>query len=702
MTTLSEELRHIPFIRLIIPFICGIVFQTYFSIPIKQLLIGIFFVYAIICSINLTKLGQNYSLRWLFGVTVHLFLFLVGIQLVNIHQAKLNNCDYNKGTILANIIEEPEEKEKTFKAVVTLEALEDTVGIKNATGKVILYLQKDSASKALAVGDQILFQSWVLREIENANNPNEFDYKRYLANQSINSQAYLKSDSWQLIKSKQKQGLMVYASQLRKKLLGIYQQTGITGQEFSVLSALTLGYKTALDKETRQSYASSGAMHILAVSGLHVGIIFFILKSLFFFLDRNRYSRVLKAFIIITLLWIYAFITGLSPSVMRAATMFSFIVFGKALDRQSSIYNTLAVSAFILLLINPYMIMEVGFQLSYLAVIGIVFFYPRFYAWLGFDNWFLDKAWSLICVSLAAQLATAPIGLFYFHQFPNYFLLTNLIVIPFATIILYLAMLLFAFSFWEVAANLVAFVLKYTLKGLNISVEFIEQLPYSITSSVSINTRQVLIIYLIIITLTLFFIYQRSRWLKISLLSMVCLFGLSAFQKYETINKRKFIVYNINGISAYDFIDGDKGVLISSASEKDYDKVMYAIKNNWDVAGIQNEDIVNLNDSNIIYQSANLLCGECGVMQFYDTRFLLLRNKIEITSAPKQLELDCLILSNNVNYSIEELMKSFRVKRIIIDSSNSFYKRKKWKEECNRLNIKSFAVSEQGAFQLEV
>ena len=178
-------------------------------------------------------------------------------------------------------------------------------------------------------------------------------------------------------------------------------------------------------------------MHVLAVSGLHVGIIFFILNFLLTPLNRNKRLLKIKLFLLVGALWFYAFLTGLSPSVMRSCTMFSFIVVGENLNKRTNIYNTLAASAFLLMLINPLIIFGAGFQLSYIAVISIVFFQPRLAALVAVKNRILKYVWDLFTVSVAVQIGTAPISIFYFHQFPVYFWLSNFIVIPGAALILY-------------------------------------------------------------------------------------------------------------------------------------------------------------------------------------------------------------------------------------------------------------------------
>ena len=229
----------------------------------------------------------------------------------------------------------------------------------------------------------------------------------------------------------------MFALKLRKSFINIFENQGISGRNFAVVTALVLGMDDYLDNDTRKEFSSAGAIHILCVSGLHVGVIYMVLNALLFFLKRNKYARALRSLILLIGIWFYAMLTGLAPAVLRAATMFSFVIIGTGIKRKAGVFNSLTVSAFILLLFNPFLIYNVGFQLSYAAVIAIVAIQPTIYQIWQPKNKIADNIWGITTVSVAAQLGTAPLGLFYFHQFPNYFIITNLIAIPLATLILY-------------------------------------------------------------------------------------------------------------------------------------------------------------------------------------------------------------------------------------------------------------------------
>ncbi|NNE54598.1 MAG: ComEC/Rec2 family competence protein, partial [Flavobacteriales bacterium] len=293
-----------------------------------------------------------------------------------------------------------------------------------------------------------------------------------------------------------------------------------------VVAALTLGDKSQLDKDTRNAFAMAGAMHVLAVSGLHVGILFMVIQKLLKPLSRLKNGSWFKTVILIATLWFYATLTGLSPSVLRTSTMFTFIALASHGGRQSNIYNTLAASAFLLLAIDPHLLFNVGFQLSYCAVIGIIWLQPVIYrVWFikhKVGNWL----WQLTSVSLAAQIATFPLGIFYFEQFPNLFLLTNILVIPAATALLICGLGFYA-SCWIPEVNqLVAWVVDKIAAGMNGGVCWVESIPFSSTQDLYISLGQMALIYAVIISLFLWFEHKKSacfkRFLVATIVAVIC------------------------------------------------------------------------------------------------------------------------------------------------------------------------------------
>ena len=474
----------------------------------------------------------------------------------------------------------------------------------------------------------------------------------------------------------------------QKKLLNILT-SNFKGEELAVISALLLGYKDLLDRETIMTYSSSGAMHVLAVSGLHVGIIYLVLNSLFLFFERIRYGNYLKAVLLILCLWAYALLTGLSPSVLRAVTMFSFIIIGSALKRETNIYNTLAASAFVLLLYNPYILLQVGFQLSYLAVLGIVYLQPKLYKLLYTRNWLLDKIWAITTVSIAAQLATFPLGMYYFHQFPNYFLLSNLFIIPLATFIINGGILLFVISAIPVLPSYIAWVVNKMLLFLNTSVEWVESLPYSLTLGISITKVEMLIIFGIIFLLITAIATKKARIIQLTFCLVILFMGMQIEEQYYTKKQQYFIVYDIPKERAIDFMDGNQNYFLASESLcNDKNKMRFNIQHfRWERRMIESTIIPANFTANNYFRRDNYI-------QFFDKKILLLDNEFKTTTNISDLHFDYIIISDRVKLNLENITCN----QVIIDSSVPNYRWEKIKKECLKWDIPFYNVNTQGAY----
>jgi len=469
---LNINFNHIPLLRLLIPFIGGIHSITYLEpeITLSLTVFGASFL-LLITLLFIKRINTNYNIRWLIGLLIYINITLAGACLTSLKYKDTNTIsklltEQNNQLLIGEITEPTQIKERTIKAILKIKGIKNKNRWKEGNGKVIIYLQKDSLSEKLNVGDVISFEP-KLKNIPPPKNPQEFDFRKYLSFHLIHQQAFLRSNNWKLIQQATTGGIFKFANDSRAYLIKTLEKKGIKGNELAVASALILGYKDSIDIDLKSAYSSAGAMHVLAVSGLHVGIIFLIFSQLFYFLGKYKYGNIIKGVLLILILWSYALLTGLSPSVMRAATMFSFIVAAKMTKRNSSFFNTLAASALVLLIYNPLLIMEVGFQLSYMAVIGIVIIQPWVNNLFNFKWWLPIKIWEITAVSIAAQIATFPLGLLYFHQFPNYFMLSNLIVIPLAIFILYLGIFTLSFSFIPIVGDYLATGLKYLIQFLN-------------------------------------------------------------------------------------------------------------------------------------------------------------------------------------------------------------------------------------------
>lgn len=706
----TYDVERSPLIRVLLPFIAGIILYLFFPLNPGIVLTSLFtssVIFIVIIS-SVKGLRSHYLISRYMSVFMVWVIFFAGYYYTSVYSVKEDKKDKESGFLIAEVISQPQQKEKAIKVEAEIVAIKSNSEWEHSEGKVLLYIEKDDAAQTIDIGDRIVFEP-VLKDIENKGNPGEFDYKKYLAYNLIYQQAYLKTRQYYVIRNSSSFGLKKLASDVRKSIIGTLSKYGIAGDELAVVSALTVGYKDDLDSEIRQSYSASGAMHVLAVSGLHVGIIFVVFNFFLTFLNRNRWLKLLKCILLLMILWFYAFLAGLSPSISRAALMFSFVIVGQQAARYTNIYNTLAASALVLLLINPFHITNVGFQFSYLAVIGIVFFYPRLYALVYVKNRYADKVWGLVCVSMAAQLVTAPLGMYYFHQFPNYFLLTNLIVIPAATIIIYLVLLLLAFSWLPGVANIIAGITEYTTYLMNQAVSGIEHLPGAVSQGIPAGLLFTVLIYILLFSVTFFLMYRRFLPLFLSLITLLMMIGSTFFKDVTVKNEKEIIVYNIPGHFALNLIDGSKNYLFTTLDHENT-SYKYLSMNNWAQKGLEKEKTIPLRKlnnqfilSNLFYLSNPNLFYKNNCFAFHEKQFALIRDPLHAKMEIKnKLKLDFVILTGSVRVTLKEILNIYETENIVISSSNSKYCVKKWENEAAELGISLFNVQEKGAFCMKI
>lgn len=684
--------RSVPLARLIIPFICGIVCAAF---SIEEIPADPNFLLWTLIALGISFLGMRLTFdsshrnRWLFGIASNLSLIISGIliTLVHSHQlfpASLINHPTGAGNWVLILEESPVEKNRSFKLEGKVYATEHT----GLAGSAIVYVEKSDDVANLIVGDQLMFNTQ-LKDIETPGNPNEFNYPRFLRFNGILKQAYVPAGYW--IKLAPQAGFhpVRWLRNLRSHLLEQLDISRFHVQERAVIAALTLGYKQELDAETTSSFAVAGAMHVLAVSGLHVGILYMLVNTMLKFLNRFKRGRIIRLVLIVVILFGYAGLTGMSASVFRAATMFSFVAWGQASKRSTNIYNTLAASALVLLIFDPYLIMQVGFQLSYAAVLGIVIIHPIIFNSLILKNRILDWAWNITCVSIAAQIATFPLGLLYFHQFPNYFLFSNLIVIPLATFIMYAGLLFYTVSWIPVVSTLVAVVLNCLTLGLNWAVGLIEQFPFAITSEIDISVLECILIYGIILSIVIV-IHQRSfRMIYATSASLAVLLALQIIETRTHSNQEMAMIYNVRNGFAMDVISGtDHNFFSTDQLLLDESSMLFHVEHHWwfrdlEVASITNID--SLEPSN-------------GLISILGNTVWLVPDSINLV--PKGIP-DVMVVTDRSDMIGFTHYPTSRGVLAVLSSNLSSWQIDKWKKLLNEKGIPHFSVSESGPYYFQ-
>jgi competence protein ComEC len=374
-------------------------------------------------------------------------------------------------------------------------------------GSIILYQKKDSSAASMLPGDMLIIRCLPV-EIANRSNPYEFDYRFFMENQGIRYYAFTNSHDIirHIIPVHRK--LIHRALIVRETIIRMFKERGIKGERLALVAAITLGQKSMLDPEQKLNFIKAGVMHIMAVSGLHAVILSLFVFSLLFFMKRR--FNILRIIITILILWSFAFVTGLTPSVLRATLMFSFLQAGKMMKRPANGINSVLASAFFLIIIRPSVIFDAGFLLSYSAVIYIICFYKDFYLILHFKNWLTDKIWQSVVVTLIAQAGTLPLTIMLFNRFPTYFILANITIVPISNLLIINGCLVPMFFRIRFLSHFLALLLNY-LTGLTESLtSSAASLPYSTIENIGSTTIECILLTMTIFLFVHFFLKKKS------------------------------------------------------------------------------------------------------------------------------------------------------------------------------------------------
>lgn len=592
----------VPFARIVIPVVAGVGIDMFY--PLHPVVIVPALLLVLACNLCLYYWLKNPLQNWIKGIAVNLLCFVFGFALHQSHYHLNYNGHFSKHSATHFIIrlqEQPLKRARSFKVKAEVICCIDTTGKQHTSdGLLLLYFDKDSALFArLKYGDVLLVPN-TANEIPPPQNPDEFDYKRYLAFNQVFYQAYLPADHLQVLQTTTGNPLWHFAYSVQRYFNGVLDKYVQSKKEIAVAQALLFGYDDDIDADLVKAYSNTGTLHVLAVSGMHVGLIFGLINLLLRYLDKRQYQRIIKVLLSLFSIWIYSLICGLSPSILRASVMFSLVAVGQSMKHKPDIYNTLSASALLLLLFNSNMLSNVGFQLSFLAVVGIVSLQRYFNEWFYFNSGFMNEVWTIVSVSIAAQLATFPLGLLYFHQFPVYFPASNLFIIPLTMLIIFATISLMAMSgmvlflpFMFRFAAILGQIIKWLIAFTNTLVIWLERLPGSYINGAHVSIAETIFIYLLVTLLIAFLVLRKKEYFRYALLA-ACLIVLINIAESVRIARQNFmVVYHIKKHTALAVVTGNHARLIADTAllNDDYKFHFHLQQHIW-ASGIKRVDTI--------------------------------------------------------------------------------------------------------------
>lgn len=667
-----------PLAKITFCFILGILVGNYFKWNLYW-----FWIAFTLISFTLTLFFYFKKNKKIFGLTALLTAFFTGVITLLSHQ-EINHPNHYIHQI------QPFQKEISAQIVLN-EKLKTTafshryiaqihiLNGRKAFGKVLVNFSKDSIFQDFETGS-VLYIKGSFYKNRITTNPNQFDYGKYLANKQIYGQIYTDYSSSQIIDVNKTIGY--YASKLRNTIAINLNKNGFSKKELSIVMALILGQQQDISPDVIRDYQFAGAVHILSVSGLHIGCLLLVLNFFLGFLPNTKNWRIYKLLFIIGFLWAFAVLAGLAPAVLRSVTMYSFVTVGLYLRKSVNIYHTLLVSMLLILIVEPSFLFDVGFQLSYLALFFIVWLQPLLNRLYNPTNKISHYIWEIITVSFAAQIGTLPLSLYYFHQFPSLFFITNLVILPALGIIMGYGVFVMILALFNASTYWIIKPLEWSIWLMNKVIHWIASLENFVLKDISFTASMMWFMYAVII---LFFItIEKPTFRKIVLVlcSIIGLQLLFFFQKYDTQKTNELIVFNKNRNTAISIRNSDKITLYAN------DSIIKNHKTDWDFQAYSIGNFCTIEEAKPLEN----------FYYFKDKKIMVIDSSGVYL---EDVQPNIVLLSNSPKINLDRFLQSTKPQIIIADGSNFKTYRKLWKESCQKHKILFHDTTEKGFYSIK-
>ncbi|MEL1252780.1 ComEC/Rec2 family competence protein [Flavobacterium sp. DGU38] len=676
------KVLNFPLTKITICFIIGILTTYYLQLSlffINSAVITLLFLFTVFYFLSRNQ--KKFIL--LFSLNTYLLSFFVGCLTVLFHTESLHKTNYthckkafeNPQQITLCLREKLKSNDYNDRYIAQISQIED----QHYSGRIIVNIQKDSFPNLLSIGNIIRLKT-TLQNNNSPKNPNQFDYSKYLKDKQIYAQVYVTKSEIRISKTIKKD-IWYYSAKLHSRIVSNLNKQHFNPTEMNVALALILGQRQEIAADIIQDYQFSGATHILSVSGLHVGFIMLIINFILKPVGNTRKGSFIKLTAILASLFIFAVISGLSPSVLRSVVMFSFLAVGNHLRRGDNSYHTLLVSLLLILLFEPYFLFDVGFQLSYLALFFIFWLHPLLKDTWNPKNKIMMHIWNVLSVSFAAQIGTLPLCLYYFHQFPGLFFVTNILIIPVLFIVMIVGIVVMVLTIFNIVPLFFIQILEKSIYILNKIIHLVASFDSFVIRDISFNSYYLFSFYLCII-LSIIWI-KRPHFFKLTaVLCAVIILQLSfIFTKKEIQNHKEIIVYNVK-----------KKTIISERSGKE---VTLFCTDSFFKKSPQNTILNSYLTGNFSHLKKTLKVKN--TLYFNNKKIYI----IDSTGVyPKKIQPDILLLIQSPKINLDRVLKNLHPKIIISDASNSYSIQKLWKTTCQKQKIPFHSISEKGFYKL--
>lgn len=671
------ERGKIPFIRFLLPCIIGVIISMCFApnIILYQYLSAMVWALGIACVLCVIRIQCIAYCFFLF------LLFFCWKSIWKVHPVidPDHFANFPFEYLIVAIDDEPQDRENFIRVLGRVKGgmFADSMEILPADGYLQVYLRKneDSAFAAITVfeyGTYLLIPA-NYREIPRPKNPREMDYAAHMAKNNCWHQGFVDYGGYQVLSILDTDNFRGYAFRLRQAMVSKFDQYVADRDAFAIASTLILGYRSDLSQEIMDAFSTTGTIHVLSVSGMHVMIVFWLLAKLLFWMDLNSVLRFLKFPILLVIVWAYAFLTGLSPSVLRAACMLSFVLWAGFSGKRQNIYNSIGASAFILVLFQPRLLVDIGFQLSYLAVLGIVFLYPEIQKLLSIKYALLRPVTNYSAMSIAAQAGAFPLAMYYFQQFPVYFLIANLVIVLPVTLIMYIGFAVLLIPDISESHVFLAILGKLLEKLILITNELlfvIQNFPAASLTGMYLEIWQCCLIYAILLFFSFGFMFRSGKLLLCFLLSALILWGSISVNNWKNLSQTRLIVHQVGSFMAISVVDKHRVYLISDIADRNQRNLSFSVFPYLE--RFTDIDKIHFVKFGSTWEDENLLIAD-HLIQIGGQRLLVYDGGSwldSIGNVADLLAVDLLIVRGNPRKNLSEILEIIPAKQVVLDPSN--------------------------------